>query len=165
MEFFLTLKLSSGQLCVLSSLLCIEQKKGRASARPFSQPSSPYARAPLAAFFLSAQRFFIISEMRCLAAALKRRRPRLPRPRPGPAGTGPGRRPRRPPPPSRADIACSRRSLSSLSAAIICCVSIWLLRGTCYQAVVGNSNRMKPTSNYRSLSRYSLGGWIHRSDE
>ncbi|MGC2745340.1 MAG: hypothetical protein WA672_19390, partial [Candidatus Angelobacter sp.] len=39
-----------------------------------------YVQAALAALFLSAQRFFIISEMRFLAAALKCRRPRLPPP-------------------------------------------------------------------------------------
>ena len=56
-------------------------------------------QAALAALFLSAQRFFIISEMRLFAAALKRRRPRLPLP----TTATPPRRPLREP--RRAEIA------------------------------------------------------------
>jgi len=64
----------------------------------YTWPNDPYF---LAAFLRSAHLNFIMSEMRFLAAALKRRRPRLPRlPFPG---TGPGLRPRLLPfPPSRA---------------------------------------------------------------
>src|SRR5215471_3912936 len=77
-----------------------------------------FSQAALAALFLSAQRFFIISEMRLLAAALSRRRPRLPLP----AILARPRRPLRDP--RKADIACSRRSLSASNSEMICCVSI-----------------------------------------
>src|SRR5947209_611330 len=98
----------------------------------------------LAAFFRSAHLNFIMSEMRFLAAALKRRRPRLPRlPLPG---TGPGLRPRlRPFPPSRAAMAWSSRSLSDLSSESMLCVSIGLLRTPSYQGgfLICNHNRSK----------------------
>src|SRR6476660_10581314 len=58
-------------------------KEGRFCSGPlytFSSTSASIDQAALAALFLSAQRFFIISEMRLFAAALKRRRPRLPLP-------------------------------------------------------------------------------------
>src|ERR1044071_1852758 len=96
------------------------KKEGRFAAAlfiPFLLPLPLLNQAALAALFLSAQRFFIISEMRLFAAALKRRRPRLPLPT--------AVRPRRPlMEPRRADIACSRRSLSDSNSEMICCVSI-----------------------------------------
>src|SRR4029077_12461967 len=103
-----------GQVAVASN------KEGRFAAAlfiPFLLPLPLLDQAALAALFLSAQRFFIISEMRLFAAALRRRRPRLPLPT--------AARPRRPlMEPRRADIACSRRSLSDSNSEMICCVSI-----------------------------------------
>ena len=90
-----------------------ENKKSRESG-PFYTFSFDLGYAAFMAFLRSAQRFFIISEMRRFAAALRRLRPRLP----GPAA----RRPRSDP--RRAEIACSRRSLSSSNSEMICCVSI-----------------------------------------
>src|SRR6478609_9966437 len=82
---------------------------GAAPFIPFRSYLPLFVQAALAALFLSAQRFFIISEMRLFAAALNRRRPRRPLPM--------AEMPRRPlMEPRRAEIACSRRSLSDSSS-------------------------------------------------
>jgi hypothetical protein len=96
----------------------IGNKEGRAMAAPFIPFIAIASQAAFIAFLRSAQRFFIISEMRLLAAALKRRRPRLPVPAAAPGPRPPEMDPR------RAEIACSSRSLSASNSEIICCVSI-----------------------------------------
>jgi hypothetical protein len=96
----------------------IANKEGRSAAAPFIPFIAIRSQAAFIAFLRSAQRFFIISEMRLLAAALKRRRPRLPVPAAAPGPRPPEMDPR------RAEIACSSRSLSASNSEIICCVSI-----------------------------------------
>jgi hypothetical protein len=67
------------------------KQKSRFASDSFYALSFRLVHAAFMALFRSAQRFFIISEMRRLAAALKRLRPRLPRPGPRRARRDPRR--------------------------------------------------------------------------